>query len=62
MPDDPADKIKSFLHLKVPPSLHSAVALAAGRELLTLSEFTRRCLIDRVRAVGIDPARPEVRP
>jgi hypothetical protein len=46
-----------FLQVQAPPPLKVAVKLAADRELTTVSEFIRRTLIERLRAVGIDPAK-----
>lgn len=40
------------------PALAAAVRLGADRELMTISEFTRRALIDRLRWHGIDPTAP----
>jgi hypothetical protein len=47
---------RKMLQLIVPPSLQAAVKLAADREMTSISEFTRRVLIERLRADGIDPA------
>jgi hypothetical protein len=42
--------------VRVPGSLAAATKAAADRELMTLSEYVRRVLIERLRADGIDPA------
>jgi hypothetical protein len=39
-----------------PTSLADAVRTAADRELMTVSEYIRRTLIDRLRQEGLDPA------
>ena len=46
---------KPMLQVCVPPSFHAAVKFAADQEMTTISEFTRRVLIDRLRSTGIDP-------
>jgi hypothetical protein len=56
-----AASANSGLHTKrmivrCPPTLVEAVELAAGRNLMSLSEYMRRCAIDRLKADGIDPA------
>jgi hypothetical protein len=42
--------------VRCPPTLVEAVELAAARNFMSLSEYMRRCAIDRVKADGIDPA------
>jgi hypothetical protein len=44
------------LHVRVPQSLTSAIRDAAERELMSPSEYTRRALVEKLRADGIDPA------
>jgi hypothetical protein len=44
-----------LLQCAATPSLVAAVKLGADRELMTISEFVRRSLIDRLRGAGIDP-------
>jgi hypothetical protein len=46
---------KPTLQVCVTPLLHAAVKHAADQEMTTISEFTRRVLIDRLRATGVDP-------
>jgi hypothetical protein len=53
---------KRMLQLQTPPALAAAVKVAADRELMTVSEFVRRVLIDRLRSDGIDPAKGSPRP
>ena len=48
-------KCSRILQLAAPPVLAQAVKEAADRELLTISEYIRRTLIDRLRADGVDP-------
>jgi len=43
------------LQVRVPVSLTAAIKIAAERELMTLSEYVRRTLIERLRSDGIDP-------
>jgi len=45
-------------HLQVCAStaLRLAVKAAADREMMTISEFVRRTLIDRLRRDGVNPA------
>jgi hypothetical protein len=42
--------------VRCPPTLPGAVELAAVRNLMTSSEYIRRCVVDRLKAEGIDPA------
>jgi len=48
----------SLLQVCAPPALRVAVKAAADREMMTISEFVRRTLIDRLRADGVNPATP----
>jgi hypothetical protein len=41
------------LKVKIPPSLQSAVEIAAHRDHSTVSDFIRRMMIDRLRADGV---------
>jgi hypothetical protein len=52
------DGSRTMLQLCAPPTLTAAVKLAASREMMTLSEYVRRVLIDRLRSDGIDPTVP----
>jgi hypothetical protein len=45
-----------LLQAAAPPALVAAVKRAADREFMSLSEYIRRSLVDRLRADGIDPA------
>jgi hypothetical protein len=55
MSDSTSASRKSPLQVMLEPPFHEAVRLAASRQMMTTSEFTRRCLFDRVCAAGIDP-------
>jgi hypothetical protein len=44
------------IQVRAPTSLADAVKTAADRELMTVSEYIRRTLIDRLRHEGIDPS------
>ena len=44
------------MHFVAARPLAAAVKIAADRDLMTISEFIRRSLVDRLRADGIDPA------
>jgi hypothetical protein len=45
-----------LLQAAAPPALVAAVKRAADREFMSLSEYIRRSLVERLRASGIDPA------
>ncbi len=42
----------------VPKRLRAAVRQGAKQELMTESELVRRALVDKLRAIGIDPGAP----
>jgi hypothetical protein len=42
--------------VRCPASLPPAIDRAAAQNLMTPSEYVRRCVIDRLRADGVDPA------
>jgi hypothetical protein len=48
-------KSPTVLQLIAAPSLHAAVKAAADREMMTMSEYMRRILIERLCATGFDP-------
>jgi len=45
-----------LLHIRAPHWLTVAVRNAAARDLLSVSDYARLALLDRLRARGIDPA------
>ena len=47
---------RNSLQILAPSSLTAAIKAAAAREMTTASEYSRRALIERLRADGIDPA------
>jgi hypothetical protein len=49
---------RNAIQLLAPPTLTAALKEAAAREMTTTSEYTRRALIEKLRADGIDLARP----
>jgi hypothetical protein len=49
-------RARNSLQLLVPESLTAAIKAAAARELTTASEYSRRAVIERLRADGFDPA------
>jgi hypothetical protein len=46
----------AIVHVVVPRPLGNAVRLGASRQLMTVAEYIRRSMVDRLRADGIDPA------
>jgi hypothetical protein len=52
---DEAVRFDMEIRARCPASLISAAEKAAAKNLMTPSEFVRRCIFDRVRADGIDP-------
>jgi hypothetical protein len=46
---------RKMLQLCAPPALTAAVKVAADREMMTVSEYVRRALIDHLRSNGVDP-------
>jgi len=57
--NDKANCGRYALQVRAPTSLAAALKVAADRELMTVSEYIRRTLIDRLRQEGIDPAAKE---
>jgi hypothetical protein len=49
---------RNALQLVAPRALTAAIKTAAAREMCTVSEYSRRALILKLRADGIDPAAP----
>ena len=45
------------LRFRAPDGFGDAIARAAACDLTTSSEFVRRVLVERLRALGIDPVR-----
>lgn len=43
------------IRARCPSALISAAEKAAAKNMMSSSEFVRRCIFDRVRADGIDP-------
>jgi hypothetical protein len=56
MSTDRSTSLKNSLHVRAPRSLMRAIRDAAARELMSPSEYTRRALVEKLRADGIDPA------
>jgi hypothetical protein len=46
---------RKFVQALLPPSLDDAVKRGAALELTTVAEFTRRALLEKLRANGINP-------
>jgi hypothetical protein len=46
------------VRFRAPDGFAEAIAEAAARDLTTSSEFVRRALVERLRALGIEPCRP----
>jgi hypothetical protein len=51
-------KFTDSLRIRCPPALAVAIDIAAARNMMTASEYVRRCVIDRLRADNIDPLAP----
>jgi hypothetical protein len=47
---------KSAVHVRAPVALTAAIREAAGRELMSPSEYCRRALVEKLRRDGVDPA------
>lgn len=47
------------LQVRVPISFTAAIKTAADRELMTISEYVRQTLIERLRRDGVDPVAPQ---
>ena len=46
----------SVLQVRTPPQLSAALRFAADRDLLSVSAYVRRALVQKLREDGIDPA------
>jgi hypothetical protein len=53
---DDSTRFTERLFVRCPASLPDAIDRAASRNLMTSSEYVRRCIVDRLHAEGIDPA------
>jgi hypothetical protein len=53
---DDAVRFTDRVLIRCPPSLLPAIKLGATRHLMTKSEYVRRCVIDQLKADGIDPS------
>lgn len=53
---DHASQFTDTLRVRCPAALPAAIDIAAGRALMSSSEYVRRSSIERLRADGIDPA------
>lgn len=49
-------KFPSHILVRCPATLPAAIEAAARKNLTTSAEYMRRCIIDRIKADGIDPA------
>jgi hypothetical protein len=49
---------RNNLQFLAPKPLTDAIKAAAARDLTTASEYSRRAVIERLRADGFDPAAP----
>jgi hypothetical protein len=45
----------SVLQVRTPPQLSTALRVAADRDLLSVSAYVRRALVQKLREDGIDP-------
>ena len=48
-------RFKARIEIRAPEPLPAAIVRAAGRELTTPSEYTRRAIIEKLQADGINP-------
>jgi hypothetical protein len=46
---------RNSIQVLAPWSLRAAIKEASARELTSVSEYTRRALIEKLRAAGLDP-------
>ena len=53
---DDAGRFTEDLRVRCPSSLANAIDKAATRDLMSVSEYVRRSVIDRLKADGIDPS------
>jgi hypothetical protein len=53
--DSPAPRY--FLQIRVPPAVTAALKTVADREMLSVSDYVRLVLFEKLRAAGIDPAK-----
>jgi hypothetical protein len=49
-------QFSELLHIRAPAALAEAVRSAAARDMGSISDFVRRCLLKELRSLGIDPA------
>jgi hypothetical protein len=52
------NRFDKLLQVRAPECLSSAIEAAADRRFQSKSEYIRHCVIDRLRADGIDVALP----
>jgi hypothetical protein len=57
----PESYFSDTLQVRCPPTLPPAVERAASLNLMTCSEYVRRCIIDRLKADGVK-LRPDLVP
>jgi hypothetical protein len=55
-PSTKQGKFPNGIFVRCPASLPRAIELAARKNLTTSAEYMRRCIIDRIKADGIDPS------
>jgi hypothetical protein len=55
-PDDAA-RFTDSIRVRCPPALPVAIDAAASRNMMSSSEYVRRCVFDRLKADGIDAGR-----
>ena len=55
----PENHFTGNLQIRCPKTLPVAIEKAAAQSLMTASEYVRRSVIERLKADGIDPCRPE---
>jgi hypothetical protein len=46
-----------FLQIRVPPAVTAALKTVADREMLSVSDYVRLVLFEKLRVAGIDPAK-----